>query len=127
MAIAQLRSKRKFTGGLYHRFRKKKKIDFGSDMIPVKIGKDKKKIIRVLGANKKIRLLQTSFANVTNPDTHKSQKSKIITVKENSANPFFVRANIITKGAIIETELGLAKVVSRPGQDGVVNAVLIKK
>jgi small subunit ribosomal protein S8e len=35
--------------------------------------------------------------------------------------------NVITKGAIIETEKGLAKVVSRPGQDGVVNAVLIEQ
>jgi small subunit ribosomal protein S8e len=34
--------------------------------------------------------------------------------------------NVITKGAIIETEDGLAKVTSKPSKDGVVNAVLIK-
>ena len=33
---------------------------------------------------------------------------------------------IITKGALIETELGKAIVTSRPGQDGVVNALLVE-
>jgi small subunit ribosomal protein S8e len=45
---------------------------------------------------------------------------------ENPANPHYVRRNIITKGAVIKTELGNAKVTSRPGQDGVVNAALIE-
>ncbi|RLF79472.1 30S ribosomal protein S8e, partial [Thermococci archaeon] len=43
------------------------------------------------------------------------------------ANRQYVRRNIITKGAIIQTEIGKAIVTSRPGQDGVVNAVLIKE
>jgi small subunit ribosomal protein S8e len=34
--------------------------------------------------------------------------------------------NIITMGAVIETEIGNARVVSRPGQHGTINAVLIK-
>lgn len=122
----QSRAKRKLTGGLYHQLRKKKKYDFGSDYLPVKIAKAKKKTIKVLGGNKKQRLLQTDIANVLNPATGKSQLVKILTVKENPANPHFVRMNVITKGAIIETELGLAKVTSRPGQHGTINAVLIK-
>ncbi|MCI4362340.1 MAG: 30S ribosomal protein S8e, partial [Thermoplasmata archaeon] len=40
-------------------------------------------------------------------------------------NPNYVQRNIVTKGAILETELGLVRVRSRPGQDGVVNAVRI--
>ena len=127
MAISQFRSKVKPTGGLYKKIRKKKKRDFGSDFIPIRIKDTKVKEIRTYGGNKKLRVLQTNLANVTNPDTGKTQKAKIIQVKENPANPFFVRQNIITKGAIIETEIGLAKVISRPGQDGVVNAVLVKK
>ena len=43
----------------------------------------------------------------------------------NSANPNYVRRNIITKGAIVETPEGNAKVTSRPGQDGVINGILI--
>jgi len=127
MVLTQFRSHRKPTGGLYHRFRKKKKRDFGSDFIAVKIGKGKINEIRTFGGNRKYRVLQAEFANVINPETGVSQKAKIITVKENPANPNFVRMNVITKGAIIETEAGLAKVVSRPGQDGIVNAIIIKK
>jgi small subunit ribosomal protein S8e len=48
-----------------------------------------------------------------------------LAVIENTANPNYVRQNIITKGSIIGTEKGNAKVTSRPGQHGVVNAVLM--
>ncbi len=116
------RSKRKPTGGKYKHFRKKKKYERGRDYIPVKVGeKTKRKTIRVRGGNIKIRLLQASEC-VLFPG---GEKVKILGVKENPSNPQFVRMNIITKGAIIETEKGLAKVVSRPGQDGVINAVLL--
>ncbi|MEK6949175.1 MAG: 30S ribosomal protein S8e, partial [Nanoarchaeota archaeon] len=49
----------------------------------------------------------------------------IKTISGNPANRHFVRRNIMTKGAIIETEKGKARITSRPGQDGAVNAVLI--
>ena len=127
MAITQHQSKRKFTGGLRKKLRKKKKRDFGSDFIPVKIGEQRKKIEEGLANFRKERLLQTNKANVFDKTTGKAQLTKILDVKENPANPHFVRMGVITKGAIIETELGLAKVVSRPGQHGVVNAVKIEK
>lgn len=126
MTIAQLRSNRKFTGGLYKRNRKKKKRDFGKDFIPVKIGEKRKKVIEGLANIRKQRLLQVDKANVFD-SSGKAHITKIISVKENSANPHFIRMGIVTKGAIIETELGLAKVVSRPGQDGIVNAVMIEE
>jgi small subunit ribosomal protein S8e len=63
--------------------------------------------------------------SITDPKSGKSSSSKIIKVVENSANPNYVRQNIITKGSIIETEKGKAKVTSRPGQHGVVNAILV--
>ena len=31
----------------------------------------------------------------------------------------------MTKGTIVQTEAGSARITSRPGQDGVVNAILI--
>ena len=46
-------------------------------------------------------------------------------VVENPANRHFVRRNIMTKGTVIETEKGKARITSRPGQDGTINAVLI--
>ena len=70
--------------------------------------------------------MRVDIANVFS-SSNKPQKVKILHVKENPANPHFVRMGVITKGAIIETELGLAKVVSRPGQTGAVNALLIEK
>ena len=127
MAITQFRGKRKPTGGLRKRQRKKKKRDFGSDFIPIKIGEKRKKLVRGLSNNNKQRLLQIDKANVFDTSTGKAQVAKILHVKENSANLHFVRMGIITKGAIIETDLGLAKVVSRPGQHGIVNAIKIEE
>ena len=53
-----------------------------------------------------------------------SQKLKVI---KNTANKDYERRGVITKGTVIETELGLARVISRPGQVGVINAVQLKK
>ena len=74
-----------------------------------------------------LRNLSCDFANLVDPKTGKAEKVKILSVKENKANIHFVRMNVITKGAIIETDLGQARVTSRPGQEGNVNAILIKK
>lgn len=59
------------------------------------------------------------------PKNNKMQIAEILGVIENHANDHFVRRNIITKGAVVETNLGQVKITSRPGQDGVVNGVLI--
>ena len=107
--------------------RKKKKRELGSEPTHTKIGNEKKKIIDAYGGNIKVRLYQANFANVLDPKTKKATKVKILDVVENPSNIDFVRRKIITKGAVIKTEIGLAKVTSRPSQDGVVNAVLIKE
>jgi len=106
--------------------RKKKKRELGSEPTHTKIGSEKRKIIDAFGGSIKVRLYEATFANVFNPETKKATKVKILDVVENPSNVDFVRRKIITKGAIIKTEVGLAKVTSRPSQDGVVNAVLIK-
>jgi small subunit ribosomal protein S8e len=56
----------------------------------------------------------------------KVKKSKILKVLENSTNNDYQRRGVISKGAILETEDGKCRVVSRPGQHGIVNAILIK-
>lgn len=83
--------------------------------------------IRVRGGNRKLRLKVAARANVIDPETGETKNVKIIKVLKNPASRDYERRGIITKGAIIQTELGIAKVVSRPGQDGVVNAVLVKE
>jgi small subunit ribosomal protein S8e len=124
MTISNLRSKRKPTGGKYQKQRKKMRKDFGSDFLPAKVSTQKKKTIRTFGGNFKIKLMGAEKANVTIDG--KTKIVKILSVKENRANPNFVRMNVVTKGAIIETDAGLAKVTSRPGQGGVINAVAVK-
>jgi small subunit ribosomal protein S8e len=79
-----------------------------------------------MGGNWKVRMLSAKYANVVDPSNKKTVRVQIVTVKENPANPNYVQRNIINKGAVIQTELGLARVTSRPGKDGAVNAILIK-
>jgi len=122
MAIWQKRSRRSRTGKLLRKSRKKRKRELGRVFIETKIGPEKKKIQRTHGGNKKVKLQRTEYANVVTKEGTK--KTKIISVLDNQANRHYVRRNIITKGALIETELGKAQVTSRPGQHGVINAVL---
>ena len=126
MSLWQGRSRRKPSGGRLIPARNKKKTEIGGVAAHTLIGKASRKLYRKTGGGRKVRVMVELEANVYNPETKKCVKSKIVTVKANAANPHFVQRNIITKGALIQTELGLARVTSRPGQDGVVNAVLEK-
>jgi len=74
----------------------------------------------------KLRALAISYANVTDKSTGKSQRTEIRAVIKNPANVDYQRRGVITKGAILDTPLGQAIVTSRPGQHGIVNAVLTK-
>ena len=125
MALWQGRAKRKATGGRLSLHRGKKRFEIGRELQHAKVGEVTKKTARARGGGRKNRLLRAEYASITNPESGKSSSSKIIAVVENSANPNYVRQNIITKGSIIETEKGRARVTSRPGQHGVVNAVLV--
>ncbi len=127
MAFIQFRSNVKKTGGLLNKIRKRKKRDFGSDFMQLKLDENKTKKVRTYGGKKKLKLLRANKLNVFDPNTGKGELVKILSVKENSANPNYVRMNIITKGAVVETEKGLAKVVSRPGQEGSLNGILVEK
>lgn len=127
MAISQFRSKRKTSGGSYRAIRKSRLREQGSLPIHTKIGKTKTKNVRVRGKNYKTKVLVGEFANVYDPTTKKNYKVKIETIVDNPANRHFIRRNIITKSAIIKTEKGNARITSRPGQHGIINAVLIEK
>ena len=127
MAQWQGRSKRKVSGGRIRLHRKKRPFEIGREKQFTIISEPKCSKKRTRGNNSKLRLLGIEMANVIDRKSKKTKRVKVLTVVENSANPFYVRRNIINKGAIIETEIGKAKVTSRPGQDGVVNAILISK
>jgi len=89
--------------------------------------RERREITRVRGGNHKVRLKEAVYANVVDPQTKTAKKVRILRVVETPANPHYARSGIIVKGTIIETELGRAVVTSRPGQDGVINAVLIER
>ncbi|HLD38935.1 MAG TPA: 30S ribosomal protein S8e [archaeon] len=120
----QLTPKKKTTGGAIKKHGKKNRYQRGRDYLPTRVGETKIKEIRSRGGNKKLIALSTNIANVV--VNGKYQKTKILSVTDNPADSQFVRRNIITKGAIIETEIGKARVTSRPGQTGIVNAVFIE-
>jgi len=64
---------------------------------------------------------------VTDPKSGKTGKAEITRVVKNPVNADYDRRGVITKGTMIETSLGLARVTSRPGQDGIINAVLVSE
>jgi small subunit ribosomal protein S8e len=117
--------KRKPTGGKKRAYRGKRKFEQGSFPVETIIGEPKRKIEEGRGGNIKIKVLSEKYACVTDLKTGKTEKAEILRVVKNPANVDYDRRGVITKGAIIETSLGLARVTSRPGQNGVINAVLI--
>jgi small subunit ribosomal protein S8e len=80
--------------------------------------------VRTRGGKTKHAIKYAAFANVLTKQGYK--KAKITGVVESRDNRNFARLGIITKGAIINTELGSARVTNRPGQEGSINAMLVE-
>ena len=125
MGVIQYRSEKKVSGGRYKSYRGKRLFETARLPSLTKLDETKRARISTRGGNDKQRLYRAETANVVDPKTKKFTKVKIKTILENPANRHFVRRNIMTKGSIIDTDKGRARITSRPGQDGVVNAVLI--
>ncbi|MFH0714857.1 MAG: 30S ribosomal protein S8e [Candidatus Diapherotrites archaeon] len=128
------KSKRRKTGGVRNSVnaRDKRLYEKGGKFSATKIGKeDKRETQRGLGGTVKTKIFHAKYANVLDQSSKKSTKAEIVTVKKNDANREYARGNIITKGAEIEVKIGTetrkARVSSRPGQDGSINAVLLAK
>ncbi len=81
---------------------------------------------RVRGNNRKTALKTIDFINLATGGA-KVKKVKILKVLENDTNNDYKRRGIITKGAILETQEGKCRIVSKPGQNGIVNAILVKE
>ena len=116
---------RKISGGKYVKARKKKAYEAAGQKRTVrKNDEDRRKIQRTRGGGKKVVMLQASVVNVK--AKNKTTKTKIKNVLETPSNKFLARQNIITKGTILETELGKVRVTNRPTQEGVVNGILVE-
>jgi len=117
---------RKISGGKYHANRKKKFYEKNSQERVVTIKQTKSKQLRTRGGAIKTILLNSEIANITDTKTKKTKKAKITNVIETPQNIFLARQNRLMKSAIIETELGHAKITNRPSQEGHVNAILVE-
>lgn len=119
-----LRSLRKPTGGILKDFSGKKKFQQGGDPALTKLGEERRKVEQTVGSNVKARLHNGKKAYVNTGDG-KCVLADIQTVASTPDNPNYVRRNIMTKGCIIKTSVGEARVTSRPGQHGIIQAVLV--
>ena len=118
-------TKREPTGGRKRAYRKRRKREIGRDPLNAILGERKHVIIRTRGSDVKIRLMSDKYANVFDPTQDKTIKTEILKMESNPSNRDYDRRGVITKGAIIVTELGRARITSRPGQEGIINAKLI--
>ena len=122
----QSRSKRKATGGRYKSKQTKRLSRAGAKPMLTKIGEIKKRVVRTIGGNKKIKTAQTEVINVFDPKSKKYIKAKLETVMSNPANRHYVRRNILTKGTIVKTDKGPVKITNRPGQEAALNGVFVE-
>lgn len=118
--------KRKLTGGRKKHFRSRRAYEKDGYAAETLLGPKESYHRRTMGGGLKTSLKFADTANVHDNGTGKTKSAKITRVLENPANRDYERRGVITRGALLDTELGKARVTSRPAQDGVVNAVLAK-
>ena len=125
----QPKTKASGTGGKKRSLRDKILAHFGGFFSRTHFNKDAKQEVRetrrTKGGSAKQAGKLVLFATVASKSGVK--KAKILNVAQSPDNPHHARENIVTRGAIIETDLGTARVTSRPGQHGVINAVLVEQ
>ena len=114
----------KVTGGRRHPLRSRRKYEMDRFPNEALIGEQITITRKVRGKNVKTAIKTIDSVNLAIDS--KIKRVKIIKVLENSTNNDYKRRGIISKGAVLETEAGKCRVVSRPGQDGTVNAILVK-
>ena len=116
----------KTTGGRRHPLRIRRKYETDRYPNEAVTGAQVTVTRTVRGKNRKTAVKTIDFVNLATGDA-KVKKAKILKVLDNATNNDYKRRGIITKGAILETQEGKCKVVSKPGQNGIVNAVLVKE
>lgn len=125
MAVRHDRSDTKKSGGKTRRYRKSKKYDLGSEFSSPSLGETKTVKKDSRGNNEKNVVRSENKANLSVDGEVKNVE--IESVVDNPANDNYVRRSLLTKGTVIQTSEGKARITSRPGQDGVVNAKLVEE
>lgn len=119
-----MKAGRKATGGKYKKPKKRKATGRQNQTRIVKLGPKKTKVLKGRGTTTKTVAFSGEEINLIVKG--KAKKTKIKTVTETPSNTFLARQNILVKGAIVETELGKAKVTNRPSQEGFIQGILIE-
>ena len=116
----------KITGGIRHPLKSRRKFQMDRYPNEAEMGEEQETVTRkTRGNNRKTAIKTANVVNVILADG-KIKSSKIVRVLENQTNNDYQRRGVITKGAIVETEDGKCKILSRPGQDGTLNGTLLK-
>jgi small subunit ribosomal protein S8e len=108
------------------KFRDRKRSEVGNYFSATKLG-EANVVSRVRGRGGVIgvKLKSAGVVNLMSKDGKSYTKAKLTGVLESRDNRNFARQNIITKGAIIETDGGKAIVLNSPGRDGAINARVV--
>jgi small subunit ribosomal protein S8e len=114
----------KITGGRRHPLRTRRKYEMDRFPNEALMGDQITVTRKVRGKNVKTSIKTIDSVNLAIDS--KIKRVKIIRVLENATNNDYQRRGVISKGALLETEEGKCRVVSRPGQHGTVNAILVK-
>ena len=121
---AELKSATKGTGGKRGKATDKKLRFVGGTFTATKVGTTERRTVkRGRGNTAKVKLRTAKFVNVLTKEGMK--KVTLRTVLETPDNRHYARQNILTRGAVVDTEIGKVKITNRVGQDGVVNGKLL--
>ena len=115
----------KVTGGNRHPNKSRRKFQIDRFPNEALLGDQVTVTRKTRGDNRKTSLKTSNVVNIA-LEGGKNKSSKILKVLENQTNNDFQRRGVITKGAIVETEDGECRIISRPGQDGTLNGILLK-
>ena len=119
--------KRKHTGGLIKHTRSRRSDEKDSFSVDTLLGDHSIRVKNSRGGNVKISLVSDNFVNVIDKSNNSIKKVAITRVLKNPSNRDYERRGVITRGAILDTELGKVRVLSRPGQSGIIDGILINE
>ncbi|NSL74358.1 MAG: 30S ribosomal protein S8e [Thaumarchaeota archaeon] len=119
--------KRKHTGGLIKHTRSRRSDEKDTFSVDTLLGDHSVRIKSSRGGNIKVSLVSDNSVNVIDKSTNTIKKTSINRVLKNPSNRDYERRRVITRGAILDTELGKVRVLSRPGQTGIINGILINE
>ena len=119
--------KRKHTGGLIKHTRSRRSDEKDSFSVDTLLGDHSIRVKNSRGGNVKVSLVSDNSVNVIDKSNNSIKKVAITRVLKNPSNRDYERRGVITRGAILDTELGKVRVLSRPGQSGIIDGILINE